>query len=107
MSTKRPSQLLLDEAYEIISNDRNKQYGSPEENFENIASLWTTYLTAANKVSIVISPVQVAHLMILLKIARLSTNPLHKDSGIDIAGYAACGEDCRVKNVSEVQQIGK
>ena len=107
METKRPGQLLLDEAYEIISNDRNKAYGSPEENFDNIASLWTTYLTAANKVDILVSPVQVAHLMILMKIARLSTNPLHRDSGVDIAGYAACGEDCRVKRISEVNKVGR
>jgi hypothetical protein len=27
----------------------------------------------------------------LLKIARLRANPTHRDSWVDLAGYAACG----------------
>jgi hypothetical protein len=34
----------------------------------------------------------------LIKVARLSTNPTHKDSWIDLAGYAACGAGIALKN---------
>lgn len=87
---------LLKEAIRITTSDRNAAYGNPEDNFANIAAYWSSYLTQSTKVDIVISPQDVAHMMILMKVARLATNPSHYDSLLDIAGYAACGEDCRV-----------
>ena len=87
---------LLKEAIRITTSDRNAAYGNPEDNFANIAAYWSSYLTQSTKVDIVISPQDVAHMMILMKVARLATNPTHYDSLLDIAGYAACGEDCRV-----------
>ena len=91
-----PRERLLKEAISITTNDRNAAYGNPEDNFANIAAYWSSYLTQSTKVDIVISPQDVAHMMILMKVARLATNPTHYDSLLDIAGYAACGEDCRV-----------
>lgn len=91
-----PRERLLKEAIGITTSDRNAAYGNPEDNFANIAAYWSSYLTQSTKVDIVISPQDVAHMMILMKVARLATNPTHYDSLLDIAGYAACGEDCRV-----------
>ena len=91
-----PRERLLKEAIQITTSDRNAAYGNPEDNFANIAAYWSSYLTQSTKVDIVISPQDVAHMMILMKVARLATNPTHYDSLLDIAGYAACGEDCRV-----------
>ena len=91
-----PRERLLKEAIQITTSDRNAAYGNPENNFANIAAYWSSYLTQSTKVDIVISPQDVAHMMILMKVARLATNPTHYDSLLDIAGYAACGEDCRV-----------
>ena len=91
-----PRERLLKEAINITTSDRNAAYGNPEDNFANIAAYWSSYLTQSTKVDIVISPQDVAHMMILMKVARLATNPTHYDSLLDIAGYAACGEDCRV-----------
>ncbi len=90
-----PRERLLKEAINITTSDRNAAYGKPEDNFANIAAYWSSYLTQSTKVDIVISPQDVAHMMILMKVARLATNPSHYDSLLDIAGYAACGEDCR------------
>ena len=87
---------LLDEARTITSVDRNKAYGNPEDNFAHIASLWNAYLTARGKGDKLTSSQDVAHMMALMKIARLATNPGHRDSLVDIAGYAACAESCRV-----------
>lgn len=99
---------LLEEAMRITAVDRNKQYGNPEDNFQNIANFWNAYLTQVPGQGNIIplTSQDITHLMILMKMARLNTNPSHRDSLVDIAGYAACGEDCRVKRISEVNKVG-
>lgn len=87
--------MLLDEARAITSADRNKAYGNPEDNFRNIANLWNAYLTAQGKADNLVNAQDVAHMMILMKVARLATNHGHRDSLVDVAGYAACAESCR------------
>lgn len=76
---------LLNMAKAIVSGRREQDYGSPEDSFGRIAALWTAYK------DIDFSPVDVAVMMALLKIARISVNPEHMDSWVDLAGYAACG----------------
>lgn len=81
---------LLQEATSIITKDRNNSYGDPDQDFARIAELWTTYLGYEVK------PHDVAVMMILLKVSRLSWNPSHKDSWLDIAGYAGCGYETEI-----------
>jgi hypothetical protein len=85
---------LLAEATKITAVDRNKAYGNPEDNFANIANLWKAYWKAQGA-DVSCTPCDVANLMILMKVARLATNLTHRDSLVDIAGYAACGADCQ------------
>lgn len=101
-----PRQALLQEAFNITSHDRNNAYGNPEDNFQHIADRWNLYLRArfpalsvVDSEDVELTSQDVAHMMIDMKLARLSTNPGHRDSLVDIAGYAACGEDCRVANL--------
>lgn len=75
----------LDKATKIVTKDRNEQYGSPEDNFNKIAELWTDYLDYG------LTATDVAIMMIILKIARINTGEHKDDNYIDIAGYAACG----------------
>jgi len=76
----------LREAAKIITGDRAVQYGSPENNFERIAKVWSMIL------GIEISNEDVAMLMIGLKVARYANKSgFHGDTWIDIAGYAGCG----------------
>lgn len=75
--------MLLQHATGVIEN-RERQYGSPETNFAQIAARWSLTL------GIPVSPVQVALCLIDLKLARLSHDPKHLDSIADVAGYAAC-----------------
>lgn len=92
-ATKR--QWCLEEAMKIVCKDRDGQYGSPENNFEQIAKYWSTYLRTD------INPVDVAMMMCLLKIARIKGSKYQNtDSFVDLAGYAACGLECR--NVNEI-----
>lgn len=79
---------ILAAAKSAVCGDRDRQYGKPEENFNIIASYWTEYLHSS------ISPEDVAIMMILFKIARLSGSECQsRDSWVDIAGYAACGAE--------------
>ena len=78
--------ILLEEAANIVDGDRNKTYGKPEDSYGAIAELWSVYLKRYVK------PHDVAAMMILLKVARImGSNGIHRDSWVDIAGYAACG----------------
>ncbi len=75
----------LRKACEIVNGQREKSYGTPENNFKVIAEMWSAYL------DVDVSAVDVAMMMSLLKIARIRSGSFTKDSFIDLAGYAACG----------------
>ncbi|GIV03960.1 MAG: hypothetical protein KatS3mg015_2790 [Fimbriimonadales bacterium] len=74
-------EILLD-ALQVINRERQDDYGNPEDTFTAIARLWSAYL------DLDLRPTDVAHLMILLKIARGAKK---RDNWVDIAGYAALG----------------
>lgn len=79
----------LNNALKCVCGERQDQYGTPEDNFGRIAKLWTDYLGH------VVTPVDVAMMMALLKIARVKTGTATDDSFVDLAGYAACGAEIR------------
>lgn len=82
----------LREACEIVNGARNQTYGNVEDNFDRIASLWSTYLDTA------VTPIDVAMMMVLLKTARVSTGRVsHYDDYVDVAGYAACAYEITKK----------
>tara|TARA_R110000744_G_scaffold289502_3_gene400396 strand:- start:1051 stop:1329 length:279 start_codon:yes stop_codon:yes gene_type:complete len=75
-------------AVNLINGDREEDYGTPQDNFTNIAQRWS------QTVGVTIKPWQVALMMADLKIARMSTTGKpHQDSFVDIAGYAALGSE--------------
>ena len=89
----------LKKAEGIVSGDR---YGSPEDNFMRIASLWSSYLRARFGYPIILKPKDVAALMALLKVGRIAGNTANEDSWVDIAGYAACGAELDSAELVEV-----
>lgn len=74
---------ILDEAKQIICEDRQDIHGAPEDTFRTISNYWTTYLDH------IVTPADVAAMMCLFKIARYSANQNHKDNLVDLIGYAA------------------
>lgn len=84
-----PLKTILDEAAEIVSGARRKAYGHPERNFSRIAALWNAYLAGKPNGPLPITDTDVSLLMILMKVARLIETPTHRDSLVDLAGYAA------------------
>lgn len=90
-------QKILDDARSIVSKDRASTKTTPENSFEHISKLWSSFLGHDIKAS------EVAIMLALLKIARLKTNPKHRDSWVDLAGYAACGAECELKEQEDWQ----
>lgn len=87
---------ILDEAKKTICQDRNNQYGEPEDNFKVIANFWSEYLDTE------ITATDVANMMILFKVARNKANS-KGDNWVDICGYAACGGE--IDEVTEIKTI--
>lgn len=79
-------------ANDCVNGTREEQYGNLEDNFEIISRFWNDYLSSVMMLRSVhlLTPVDVANMMTLLKIARSSSNLAYGDNYIDIAGYAAC-----------------
>jgi hypothetical protein len=92
---------LLTEAEKITTQDRNKSYGEPDEDFQRIAAIasamgFRTLKTIEREDGntsefVPLSGSDVARFMIALKLSRLAWMPDHRDSWMDIAGYAGCG----------------
>lgn len=83
-TVKVPNDSLLDKAKSLIYGDRAQAYGEYSVEAERLARMWGAFL------QVDIRPEQVPAMMVLLKLARLSNDPAHQDSWIDIAGYAGC-----------------
>ena len=82
---------ILNSAIECVCGKREQDYGSPEDNFNRIATYWSTHL------GMEITAEDVAVMMALLKIARIGTGTATDDSWVDLAGYAACGGEIAAK----------
>jgi hypothetical protein len=80
---------ILAEARDIIRGPRMAHYGHPRINLQTIAELWTTYLKRRFPNGVTQLEAQdVCVLMILLKTGRLTSGVYHRDTPLDIAGYA-------------------
>ena len=94
----------LDEAKNIINSERQDSYESPEDSFDLIAKYWTTYLKDRAKDKIDPNPLpfqllinlnakDVAHMMMLFKLAYCQGQSSSRDNYIYIAGYASIAAD--------------
>lgn len=86
-------QAILDEASAAITGAREDTYGGPEQSFLTIAKFWSAYLDHF------VEPQDVAAMLALMKLARLKhSEGQHRDSWVDLAGYAACGAECAARH---------
>lgn len=85
---------ILEAARVCVCGEREQDYGTPEDSFAVIASLWTVYLNTP------ITPKDVAMMMALLKVARIKRGD-KADSFVDLAGYAACAGEIAGKENHE------
>jgi hypothetical protein len=73
---------LLQHAAAVV-RDRRRSYGEPELLFQRVAERWSQVLGTK------VTAAQVAICLCDLKLARLTVDPRHLDSLVDLAGYAA------------------
>lgn len=87
---KQSEMSILTEAAKAVYGERNQAYGHPQDNHQRTAELWSAYLNGVlplRRGLLNITPTDVCILNILQKISRLA-NGYHRDSCVDIAGYA-------------------
>lgn len=93
---------ILDLAKRCVCGDREQDYGSPEQNFERIATLWEVYLAGkCTGADVCILAQDVAAMLALLKIARIASGHAKADNWVDLAGYAACGGEIEMGDCNE------
>ena len=73
---------LLQHATAVV-RDRRRTYGEPELPFARVAVRWSQHLGTK------VTAAQVALCLCDLKLARLTVDPRHLDSLIELAGYTA------------------
>ncbi|MDX8400919.1 MAG: DUF6378 domain-containing protein [Gallionellaceae bacterium] len=84
---------ILEKAIEITTGSRQRQHGSPEDVFEMVAELWSTYIQAP------LTAEEVCHMMTFLKIARMRHGELNGDDYVDSIGYQAIAGELAGANV--------
>jgi Domain of unknown function (DUF6378) len=77
---------LLEHAADLVSR-RRREYGEPVDVFEAVAKRWSLVF------GMNVTAPQVVVALLDLKLVRLSRDPKHLDSIIDVAGYAAVLRD--------------
>lgn len=93
---------VLQEAQSLVyGGERHKEYGHPRDNMQHIAHLWNGWLAAKGVPEDVFrfKSEDVPDLHILTKMARFNKTNAHRDSHVDIAGYA--GVRARVLGIDD------
>lgn len=83
---------IADEAINIVYGARRSAYGKPEDNFARIARFWDAYFKNTGR-DIDVTAADVSPMMRLMKEARLAETPDHRDSFVDLIGYAMTGAE--------------
>ena len=83
----------LREAEEVICGERQDTYGRPENSFALIADYWNVYLDTVAYMGPRLKAKDVAHMMILFKMARTHGQSPSRDNYVDLCGYASIAAD--------------
>jgi hypothetical protein len=87
---------VLLEAHNVIHGARSRDYGAALDNHTATADMLSAYLRRKYGFPLELTAEDVCLFNVLQKVARLANTPDHRDSLVDIAGYAG--------NVEMVQQ---
>lgn len=80
---------ILEEAQTLVYGPREADYDHPRRDFAGTAQMVGAFLRRKLAPGCVITPDDVAAILIMVKLSRLS-HRYKRDSVVDIAGYAAC-----------------
>lgn len=79
---------ILDEARAACQGERQRDYGDFAKTAKRTAEMWNAYLSERLPRGQSLRATDVGHMMILLKEARAAHSPTHRDTLVDIAGFA-------------------
>lgn len=77
---------ILEEAARAVRGPRHEDYGDMREGFQRAATMMNAILGG----DVIIDARHVPLFMIAVKLSRLTASPDHRDSIVDIAGWAEC-----------------
>ena len=90
---------VLREAEKCVCGEREQDYGTPEDNFDRIAKMWSAYM------GVEINPVDVSMFMVMLKVARIKSGGGTMDSFVDGCGYFSCGGEIFARNMESGERV--
>jgi hypothetical protein len=74
-------------AADLVSGARARTHGDKRKNHQNIAAMWSAYLSIRRDPSAPLTESDAATMMALVKIARMETGDHNPDDAVDGAGY--------------------
>ena len=80
---------ILEEANEIINGVRERTHGNKERSFKAIADLWNAYVNSRKEAHHPLTEVDVAYMMMLMKLGRALHGAPIRDHFVDMVGYTA------------------
>lgn len=92
---------ILDNAMKCVCGQRVQDYGTPEDNFQRIADLWSAYMGGEPR----FTPLDAAMMLALLKVARIKTGTGTDDCFVDLAGYAACAGEIAARQREQEETL--
>ena len=90
---------VLREAEKCVCGKREQDYGTPEDNFDRIAKMWSAYM------GVEFNPVDVSMFMVMLKAARIKSGGGTMDSFVDGCGYFSCGGEIFARNMESSERV--
>ena len=90
---------VLSEAERCVCGQREQDYGTPEDNFDRIANMWSAYM------GVEFNPVDVSMFMVMLKVARIKSGGGTMDSFVDGCGYFSCGGEIFARNMESGERV--
>lgn len=95
---------ILENAISHTVGDRDVQYGSPEHNLNNVAMLWSAYISAKTGEPVLLSAQDVAWLNVLQKCGRTMTGEVSVDTYEDAAAYSAIAGELALRGNAPAEE---
>lgn len=93
----------LEQIKQCVCKDRCATHGDAEDNFKDIAMLWSWWISKRYGIKVTLDEIDSAEMMNLMKSSRKAVTPFHLDHWIDGGGYNVCGAGIVMKHLETVK----